>query len=187
MRTGAGTRRTHGSTSLSRPPTCPISTATCFNLFSKMASVGPCLCTHFCEPSKPLKSLFPVISSLLSLVHGSHFCVLSGRWDPRTSVALPDSDVFFLVALLRFNQPYPIGPPVESLISQNREILKRCKSNGYDFKLYFPNYKTEPEWVRHFGQDWARFVDRKAMYDPRAILSPGQNIFSRARPPSSGS
>lgn len=111
--------------------------------------------------------------------------LLRAKWDRRTSVALPDSDVFYLVALLRFNQPYPVGPSVESLISQNREILARCKSNGYDFKLYFPNYKSEPEWARHFGQDWARFVHRKALYDPRATLAPGQNIFSRAHPPSS--
>ncbi|KAJ0987606.1 hypothetical protein J5N97_005962 [Dioscorea zingiberensis] len=111
--------------------------------------------------------------------------LLRSKWDPQMSVALPDTEVFYLVALLRFNRPYPAGPPVENLMAQNREILTRCKSNGYDFKLYLPHYKTEAEWAHHFGKDWARFVERKARFDPRAILSPGQLIFTRAHPPSS--
>ncbi|KAJ0981157.1 hypothetical protein J5N97_009412 [Dioscorea zingiberensis] len=111
--------------------------------------------------------------------------LLRSRWDPRMSVALPDSEVFYLVALLRFTRPYPVGPPVEDLISQNREILNRCRSNGYDFKLYLPHYKTQPEWAHHFGKNWARFVNLKARFDSRAILAPGQLIFSRAHPPTS--
>ncbi|XP_072953672.1 cytokinin dehydrogenase 11 [Typha angustifolia] len=105
--------------------------------------------------------------------------MLRSKWDARTSVAVPESDIFYLVALLRFSKPYPEGPPAEELVAQNRRIVDCCRSNGYDFKLYLPHYKTETEWAHHFGDDWPRFVERKSRYDPTALLSPGQKIFSR--------
>ena len=94
---------------------------------------------------------------------------------------LPEGEVFYLVALLRFTLPYPKGPPVEELISQNDEIINRCIRNGFDFKLYFPHYNSEEGWKQHFGNQWSRFVERKAKYDPKAILAPGQKIFRRNR------
>lgn len=94
-------------------------------------------------------------------------------------MALPDSDIFYLVALLRFSRPFPDGPPAEDLIDQNRRIVECCRANGYDFKMYLPHYKTEAEWEQHFGKEWPRFVDRKRRYDPTAILAPGQRIFAR--------
>ncbi|KAK4798201.1 hypothetical protein SAY86_030527 [Trapa natans] len=108
--------------------------------------------------------------------------LLRSRWDGRTSVVLPDSDeIFYIVALLRFNQPYPLGPPVEALIAQNHEIIDVCEKNGLDYKLYLPHYESEDEWRRHFGsRGWARFIDRKRRFDPMAILAPGQKIFSRS-------
>ncbi|XP_062195968.1 cytokinin dehydrogenase 11-like [Phragmites australis] len=108
--------------------------------------------------------------------------MLKSKWDPDTSVALPEGRIFYLVALLRFCRPYPGGgPPVEELVAQNSAILDACRSNGYDFKTYFPHYRAEPDWARHFGAaKWNRFVDRKARYDPLAILAPGQKMFPRA-------
>lgn len=96
-------------------------------------------------------------------------------------MALPDSEIFYLVALLRFSRPYPGGPRVEDLTDQNRQIMECCRSNGYDFKMYLPHYKTESEWEEHFGKEWPRFVDRKDRYDPMAILAPGQRIFDWRR------
>ncbi|TVU05607.1 hypothetical protein EJB05_48776, partial [Eragrostis curvula] len=105
--------------------------------------------------------------------------MLKSKWDPSTSVALPDGEIFYLVALLRFCRGG--GPAVDELVAQNRAILDACGRNGYDFKTYFPSYRGEAEWARHFGAArWKRFVDRKARYDPLAILAPGQNIFPRA-------
>lgn len=106
--------------------------------------------------------------------------MLKSKWDPNTSVALPEGEIFYLVALLRFCRPYPGGPPVDELVAQNNAIIDACRSNGYDYKIYLPRYHTESDWARHFGAQWSRFVDRKARYDPLAILAPGQKIFPRA-------
>ncbi|RWW03955.1 hypothetical protein GW17_00032851 [Ensete ventricosum] len=99
------------------------------------------------------------------------------------SVAVPESEVFYLVALLRFIAPRAGDAALEEAVAQNREIIGCCRSKGYDFKVYIPHYENEADWVRHFGRDWARFVERKRRYDPVAILAPGQTIFARARPP----
>lgn len=105
--------------------------------------------------------------------------LLRSKWDDRTSVVLPEGEIFYIVALLRFSPPYPKGPPTEALVAQNNEIIESCIDNGFDFKLYFPHYHSEQDWKRHFGNGWKRFVDRKASFDPMAILAPGQNIFPR--------
>lgn len=105
------------------------------------------------------------------------------RWDERMSVALPRSEVFYLVALLRFIAPGPGEAAAEAAEEQNRQILRHCRSKGYDFKVYIPRYHSEADWAAHFGGGWGCFVQRKRRYDPMAVLAPGQNIFSRARPP----
>ncbi|KAG6519203.1 cytokinin dehydrogenase 11-like [Zingiber officinale] len=106
-------------------------------------------------------------------------------WDDRMSVALPRSEVFYLVALLRFIAPGPgeAGEAAKAAEEQNRQILRHCRSKGYDFKVYIPRYDNEADWAAHFGGGWGSFVQRKRRYDPMAVLAPGQNIFSRARPP----
>ncbi|KAI6679838.1 hypothetical protein NL676_033719 [Syzygium grande] len=111
--------------------------------------------------------------------------MLRSRWDKRTSVVLPESgEIFYLVALLRYTLPYPDGPQADELVAQNREILRTCDDNGFDYKLYLPYYQSQEEWKRHFGkQQWARFVERKARFDPMAVLAPGQKIFSRSSVP----
>ncbi|XP_074286852.1 cytokinin dehydrogenase 7 [Silene latifolia] len=107
--------------------------------------------------------------------------LLASRWDNRSSVVIPEGEIFYLVALLRFTPPYPEGPPVAELVAQNRQIVRQCSKKGYDFKLYFPHYHSQEEWKQHFGNKWPRFVQRKSMFDPMAILAPGQKIFSRTR------
>ncbi|OEL25254.1 Cytokinin dehydrogenase 11 [Dichanthelium oligosanthes] len=105
--------------------------------------------------------------------------MLKSKWDPNTSVSLPEGEIFYLVALLRFCRAG--GPAVDELVAQNGAILRACRANGYDHKAYFPSYRGEAEWARHFGAArWRRFVERKARYDPLAILAPGQKIFPRA-------
>ncbi|KAK9076866.1 hypothetical protein SSX86_005200 [Deinandra increscens subsp. villosa] len=101
------------------------------------------------------------------------------KWDERTSVVLPDGDIFYIVALLRFTNPYQKSPSVRDLVAQNHEIIQVCVRNGLDFKLYLPHYNTEEGWKQHFGDRWSRFVEMKSRYDPMAILAPGQKIFTR--------
>ncbi|KAG6608339.1 Cytokinin dehydrogenase 7 [Cucurbita argyrosperma subsp. argyrosperma] len=105
--------------------------------------------------------------------------LLRSRWDSRTSVVLPEGEIFYLVALLRFTPPNPKPSMVDKLVEQNREIIRRCKENDIDFKLYLPHYHSRDEWKLHFGNQWGRFVERKALFDPMAILAPGQKIFTR--------
>ncbi|MBA0564604.1 hypothetical protein Golob_009534, partial [Gossypium lobatum] len=102
--------------------------------------------------------------------------LLRSKWDDRTSVVLPEGEIFYIVALLRF---VPNGPSVEKSVAQNREIVNWCIKAGLDFKLYLPHYQSKEDWERHFGNRWSRFVERKASFDPMAILAPGQNIFRR--------
>lgn len=109
--------------------------------------------------------------------------LLRSKWDNRTSVVLPEDEIFYLVALLRFSPPYPKGPPYEELVAQNREIIQCCSKNGFDFKLYLPHYNSTEEWENHFGNQWSRFRERKACFDPMAILAPGQKIFERKHQP----
>lgn len=94
---------------------------------------------------------------------------------------IPNEDIFYIIALLRFTSPGPSGLEVDKLVSQNRQIVDHCSRNGFDYKLYMPNYKTQEEWKEHFGGKWERFVEMKACYDPMAILAPGQKIFGRMR------
>ncbi|XP_058108575.1 cytokinin dehydrogenase 7 isoform X2 [Magnolia sinica] len=105
--------------------------------------------------------------------------LLRSKWDLRTSVVLPEGEIFYLIALLRFSRLSPEGPPLEEVLAQNHEIIQCCITNGFDFKLYLPHYRSEEQWKRHFGKQWPRFIERKALYDPMAILAPGQRIFSR--------
>ncbi|XP_039031664.1 cytokinin dehydrogenase 7-like isoform X2 [Hibiscus syriacus] len=104
--------------------------------------------------------------------------LLRSKWDNRTSVVLPEGEIFYIVALLRF---VPKGTSVEKLVAQNQEIVKWCIKEGLDFKLYLPHYQSTEDWKRHFGNQWTRFVDRKESFDPMAILAPGQNIVRRDR------
>ncbi|KAK6140722.1 hypothetical protein DH2020_025540 [Rehmannia glutinosa] len=105
--------------------------------------------------------------------------LLRSKWDNRKSVVLPQGEIFYLVALLRFCFPYPKGLSVGEMVVQNQEIIQSCTKNGFDFKLYLPHYNTREGWKHHFGNQWTRFQDRKATFDPMAILAPGQKIFPR--------
>ncbi|XP_042035431.1 cytokinin dehydrogenase 7-like [Salvia splendens] len=105
--------------------------------------------------------------------------LLRSKWDSRKSVALPEGEIFYLVALLRFCSPYQDGLSVHQMVVQNQDILQSCNKNGIDYKLYLPHFNSVEGWKRHFGYQWTRFQERKARFDPMAILAPGQKIFSR--------
>ncbi|KAH0646621.1 hypothetical protein KY284_034505 [Solanum tuberosum] len=105
--------------------------------------------------------------------------LLRSKWDNRSSVVLPQDEIFYLVALLRFTHTHPKESEIKQMVAQNQEVVQTCIKNGFDFKLYFPHYESTVEWKRHFGDQWERFVDRKRQFDPKAILAPGQKIFTR--------
>lgn len=101
-------------------------------------------------------------------------------WDSRTSAVTPEDDIFYAVSLLRFNKPYPEGPPLQVVLDQNNAVLEACRANGIPVKQYLGRHKNQTEWEKHFGKHrWKRFVKRKRLFDPKGILAPGQNIFPR--------
>uniref|UniRef100_A0A2N9EPW5 cytokinin dehydrogenase n=1 Tax=Fagus sylvatica TaxID=28930 RepID=A0A2N9EPW5_FAGSY len=96
------------------------------------------------------------------------------KWDDRMSAVIPDEDVFYTVGFLHssgFND-------WQALDVQNKDILQLCYNAGIEVKQYLPNYKTMEEWKNHFGMKWRTFQERKAQFDPKMILSPGQRIFN---------
>ncbi|WVZ98288.1 hypothetical protein U9M48_043750, partial [Paspalum notatum var. saurae] len=102
------------------------------------------------------------------------------RWDNRTSVVIPDEEVFYLVGFLS-SAPSLSGPhSVEHTLNLHRQIIEFSYKAGIGVKQYLPNYNTEQEWKAHFGARWETFQQRKNAYDPLAILAPGQGIFQKA-------
>jgi cytokinin dehydrogenase len=103
------------------------------------------------------------------------------RWDKRTSVVTPDEDIFYLVAFLASAVPSSNGPDgLEYILSQNKRILEYCERAHLGVKQYLPHYTTQEEWQTHYGPKWDIFKQRKSIYDPLAILAPGQGIFSKS-------
>ncbi|KAF5745681.1 putative gulonolactone oxidase [Tripterygium wilfordii] len=96
------------------------------------------------------------------------------KWDDRMSAAIPDEDVFYTVGFLHSSGI----DSWEEFDEQNKEILKFCDNAGIDVKQYLPYYTTKEDWINHFGPKWATFQDRKAKFDPKMLLSPGQRIFN---------
>lgn len=95
------------------------------------------------------------------------------KWDPRMSAVTPEEQVFYSIGLLRSDMDQ-----WKYLEEQNKEILRFCDRAGIRYKQYLPHYTTPSEWMKHFGPKWDLFVERKMRYDPRALLSPGQRIFT---------
>ncbi|ERN01262.1 hypothetical protein AMTR_s00002p00248240 [Amborella trichopoda] len=105
------------------------------------------------------------------------------RWDEKTSAVTPDEDVFYLVAFLR--SALDNGEETQSLRylqDQNERILRFCEEANIEMKQYLPHHTKRAQWVQHYGPKWAEFEERKATFDPKNILAPGQRIFSAAQP-----
>jgi len=96
------------------------------------------------------------------------------RWDDRMSTVTADEDVFYIVALLHSANDLD---EVKTFQAQNHEILQFCNDTGIKIKEYTTGNKTHQEWIEHFGPKWKLFEDRKAKFDPKRILAPGQGIF----------
>ncbi|GAB4853786.1 Cytokinin dehydrogenase [Ancistrocladus abbreviatus] len=100
--------------------------------------------------------------------------MLRNKWDDRMFAVIPEEDVFYTIGLLHSNG----FDGSKVLEDQNREILRLCEEKGIKVKQYLPHYVTKEEWNNHFGSKWEKFLERKAMFDPKMILSPGQRIFN---------
>ncbi|VVB16255.1 unnamed protein product [Arabis nemorensis] len=95
------------------------------------------------------------------------------KWNDQMSTSIPNEDVFYAVGFLRSAN----FDNWEDYEKENMEILKFCEDAKTGVIQYLPYYSSQKGWVRHFGPRWNIFVERKYRYDPKMILSPGQNIF----------
>ena len=103
------------------------------------------------------------------------------RWKNGTSLVTPDEDVFYLVAFLSSAVPSSAGKDgLDAILARNRRIVKFISDSNLGIKQYLPHYNSTQEWREHFGAKWEIFLRRKMLYDPLAILAPGQRIFPRA-------
>ncbi|CAL4958694.1 unnamed protein product [Urochloa decumbens] len=101
--------------------------------------------------------------------------VNKSKWDDGMSAATPAEEVFYVVSLL-FSS---VSNDLAALQAQNQRIVRFCDSTGIEYKSYLSRYTDRDGWIRHFGSDkWKRFVDMKNKYDPKKLLSPGQDIFN---------
>ncbi|KAL6338385.1 hypothetical protein AAG906_018756 [Vitis piasezkii] len=102
------------------------------------------------------------------------YLMIRNKWDDRTSAVIPDEDIFYTVGLLHSSGANDWEP----LENQNKEIIQFCDKAGIKIKRYLSRYTTKEDWMNHFGPKWKTFEDRKAQFDPKLILSPGQQIFN---------
>ncbi|XP_038879415.1 cytokinin dehydrogenase 2-like [Benincasa hispida] len=100
--------------------------------------------------------------------------MFKSKWDDRTSAVIPDEDVFYAAAIL-FSSGFKDW---ETFDAHNRDILKFCEEAGIGVKQYLPHFETQKDWINHFGRKWSVFRQRKALFDPKKLLSPGQKIFN---------
>ncbi|XP_022960994.1 cytokinin dehydrogenase 2-like [Cucurbita moschata] len=99
--------------------------------------------------------------------------IFKNKWDEKTSAVIPDEDVFYTAGFL-FSSGFNNWQTFEE---HNRDILKFCAEAGIGAKLYLPHFESQKEWINHFGRKWTVFQQRKALFDPKHLLSPGQKIF----------
>ncbi|KAF6138217.1 hypothetical protein GIB67_011057 [Kingdonia uniflora] len=105
--------------------------------------------------------------------------LLENKWDVRTSVVLPDEDIFYAILMLRSAIDTGEGTKakLDFIINQNREIIKFCKENELGVKGYMAHHETQEEWIEHYGDKWDLIYKRKIEFDPKHILGTGQHIF----------
>nr|XP_004488074.1 cytokinin dehydrogenase 2-like [Cicer arietinum] len=96
------------------------------------------------------------------------------KWDDKMSAVIPNEDVFYTLGLLNAASGLD---EVKAFEAQIQQILQFCNDSGIEIKQYLTRNKTPQQWIQHFGTKWQLFEDRKAKFDPKRILSPGQGIF----------
>ncbi|KAL5216216.1 hypothetical protein ABZP36_007617 [Zizania latifolia] len=113
--------------------------------------------------------------------------LLTDKWDGNTSAVVPATaeGVMYIFGVLRSTDPARCGREcVERIREQHRRVAdEACRSGnggGIGAKQYLARQPSPAHWRDHFGSTgWGRFAARKARFDPRHVLGPGQGIFPR--------
>jgi len=109
--------------------------------------------------------------------------VNKSKWDNRTSVVIPDEEIFYLVGFLSSAPSLSGHGSIAHAMNLNNQIVEFCEEADIGMKQYLAPYTTQQQWKAHFGARWETFERRKHRYDPLAILAPGQRIFPKASLP----
>ncbi|XP_062208046.1 cytokinin dehydrogenase 4 [Phragmites australis] len=109
--------------------------------------------------------------------------VNKSKWDNKTSVVIPDEEIFYLVGFLSSAPSLSGHGSVAHAMNLNNQILEFCEEADIGMKQYLAPYSTQQQWKAHFGARWETFERRKHKYDPLAIVAPGQRIFPKASLP----
>ncbi|MGP3915418.1 FAD-binding protein [Nonomuraea sp. 10N515B] len=88
---------------------------------------------------------------------------------------LPEDDVAFLVNLVRFPKNDP--SLANDLVEANRVVYDRVRAAGGRSYPVSAVALTQADWKDHFGPAWPAVLDAKDRFDPRHLLSPGQEMF----------
>ncbi|CRK58648.1 Cytokinin oxidase [Alloactinosynnema sp. L-07] len=94
----------------------------------------------------------------------------------RPLVAVPDSDVVFLLSVLRVVAP-PNPDTVNRLIADNRAAYVDAVALGATQYPIGAIPVSPAEWAAHYGAQYPRARRAKARFDPHGVLTPGQKIF----------
>lgn len=94
------------------------------------------------------------------------------------SAVIPTEEVFYAVSILWS----AVANDIEILENENKQILTICENSKFGCKEYLPHYTNMADWQKHFGNKWSKFVSRKKKFDPKALMSPGQQVFIDGSP-----
>lgn len=94
----------------------------------------------------------------------------------RPLVMLPDSEVVFLLAILRTVSP-PNDADVQRLLGVNRELYDEARAVGGTHYPVGAIPLSPADWRAHYGRRYAEVRLQKCRFDPKHVLTPGQGIF----------
>lgn len=92
---------------------------------------------------------------------------------------MPDSEnwVFLFDILTAGAAPGSDPAFVDRMLQRNRMLFERArKIGGTRYPISAIEF-SRGDWVRHYGDQWARFARLKERFDPANILTPGPGIF----------
>ena len=95
-------------------------------------------------------------------------------------LAVPDSDLAFLFAVLRTAAPDGGALPAAQLLQANRDLYLRVQAAGGTQYAVGAIPMTAADWRKQYGAQWGMFSAAKQRFDPFGIMAPGQGIFAPA-------
>jgi FAD/FMN-containing dehydrogenase len=95
---------------------------------------------------------------------------------------VPDEPTVFLFSVLRTAAPDTGALGTDVMLRDNRALFEQGRGlGGYEYPI--GSIPMSPgDWRQHYGPQWQLLAAAKHRYDPRGILTPGQGIFTPAKP-----